>query len=212
LNYGLHSPEGTHTYGPTVPQSHSPEGTQAFSRQPGLAVPGTIDSESSEGAQAENALPTAPSTKTIPPRTLPARQATTSRSANRKASTPQTIQTSPYRARTQWPQRVLKIGWHLELWAPQSRRDAGVGLHSPEGTHTYRFHSPEGTQAFSRQPGLAVPSTIDSESSEGAQADHASPTAPSTKTIPPRTLPARQATISSKNPLAETISEDCLAI
>ena len=38
----------------------------------------------------------------------------------------QTIQTSPYRARTQWPQRALKIGWHLELWSPQSRRDAHV--------------------------------------------------------------------------------------
>jgi len=59
-------------------------------------------------------------------------------------------------------------------------------------------HSPEGTQAFSRQPGLAVPSTIDSESSEGAQADHASPTAPSTKTIP-RTLPVRQSAFPRSN-------------
>ena len=56
---------------------------------------------------------------------------------------------------------------------------------NPKGTHTYGFQSPEGTQAYSRQPGLAVPGTIDSESSEGAQADHASPTAPSPKTPPP---------------------------
>ena len=55
------------------------------------------------------------------------------------------------------------------------------GFHSSEGMHTYRFHSPEGTQAYCRQPGLAVPGTIYSESSEGAQADHASPTAPSPK-------------------------------
>jgi len=71
-------------------------------------------------------------------------------------------------------------------------------LHSPEGTHTYGLHSPEGTQAFSRQPGLAVPSTIDSESSEGAQADHTSPTAPSTKTIP-RPHPSGQTSHHLKN-------------
>ena len=75
------------------------------------------------------------------------------------------------------------------------------GLHGPEGTHTYRFHSPEGTQAFSRQPGLAVPSTVDSGSSEGAQADHASPTAPSPKTIP-RPPPFRSDNPPSKDPTA----------
>jgi len=60
--------------------------------------------------------------------------------------------------------------FHQISKSPQSRRDAHVWPHSPEGT-----------QAFSRQPGLAVPGTIDSGSSEGAQAEHASPTAPSPK-------------------------------
>ena len=104
--------------------------------------------------------------------------------------------TSPRGCAPLTPGYVLAVppGIRVKEWSPLNE----VSSLSPEGSKKVApgetrgrtkaqagLHSPEGTQAFSRQPGLAVPSTIDSESSEGAQAENASPTAPSTKTPPP---------------------------
>ena len=156
-------PKGRTRIGSTVPKDapvglHSPEGTQAFSRQPGLAVPGTIDSESSEGAQAENASPTAPSTKTIPPRTLPARHPLT-------------------QARTHWQKRSLKIVWQSEMGnlkrqsemrpaarapstpkpPPSSSATKTIPLPSPEGHTPPSFASPQTTRASLEKPPPQIP-------------------------------------------------------
>ena len=142
--HGFHSPEGTHTY-----RFHSPEGTQAYSRQPRLAVPSTIDSESSEGAQADHASPTAPSTKTIPPRTLPARHPLT-------------------QARTHWQKRSLKIVWQSEMRPaarapstpkppPSSSATKTIPLPSPEGHTPPSFASPQTTRASLEKPPPQIP-------------------------------------------------------
>jgi len=127
----------------TVP--HSPEGTQAYSRQPGLAVPSTIDSESSEGAQADHASPHSPKATQAQCPTVPKGRRHIAASLGWRSQAP-SLQKAP---------KVRRQTTHH----PPPQSDAGTVPHSPKGT-----------QAYSRQPGLAVPSTIASESSEGAQA------------------------------------------
>jgi len=96
-------------------------------------------------------------------------------------------------------------------YRPTVPKEAHVSPHSPKGTLTHGLHSPEGTQAYSRQPGLAVSSTIDSESSEGAQADHASPTAPSPKKqfcpapFQPNKPPSQDPTVKTLNSVMPTL-------